>query len=103
MDTVDPLRFAFAFMFVIGLIGLMAMAMKYGKGVKKPFGPKWFRQSLFPAQDATGRIQVVETRYVDARRRLVLVRRDGVEHLLLLADGRELVIESGIKHEAAAT
>jgi len=42
------------------------------------------------------RLSLVEFAPVDARRRLVLVRRDGVEHLLLLGPEHDLVIERGI-------
>ena len=37
-----------------------------------------------------------EVAAVDPKRRLVLVRRDGVEHLRLLGSNSELVIETGI-------
>jgi hypothetical protein len=42
------------------------------------------------------RIGVVETAAVDGSRRLVLVRRDNLEHLLLLSGEGDLVIEAGI-------
>lgn len=45
---------------------------------------------------ARRRLAVVETLALDARRRLVLVRRDGVEHLLMIGGAHELVVESGI-------
>lgn len=83
MDTIDPLRFVLAFAFVLSLIGLMAVVMKkYGRG------------QMFSRGKEGGRLDVLEVRYIDARRKLVLVRRDHVEHLLLLADGRELVVET---------
>jgi flagellar protein FliO/FliZ len=88
MEAVDPLRFVFAFLFVVGLIGIMGFAMKrYGRG--NGLG-------MVARKGEEGRLRVVETRYLDPKRRLVLVRRDDTEHLLLLADGRELVIESGV-------
>lgn len=89
MDTIDPWRFLFAFLFVLGLIGLLAMGLKrYGRTAAG--------KAMLGMKNGGGRLQVVEMRYIDARRRLVLVKRDDVEHLLLLADGRELVIESRI-------
>ena len=42
------------------------------------------------------RLSVVEARTLDARRQLVLIRRDGVEHLLLLSPNAETVVETGI-------
>jgi flagellar protein FliO/FliZ len=43
-----------------------------------------------------GRLKVVEVTAIDTRRRLVLVRRDGVEHLLLLGANGETVVETKI-------
>ncbi|NFV81374.1 flagellar biosynthetic protein FliO [Magnetospirillum aberrantis] len=42
------------------------------------------------------RLAVVETANLDSRRRLVLVRRDGVEHLLLIGGGNDVVVEAGV-------
>jgi len=47
---------------------------------------------------ATGgrrRLAIVEVLPLDARRRLVLLKRDGVEHLLLLGQHSDIVIERG--------
>ena len=89
MDTIDPTRFTFAFLFVLGLIGLMAACLRYWGKNKHSLGASFIKSS-----SDSGRISLVETRYLDARRRLVLIRCDGREHLLLLADGREQLIES---------
>jgi len=42
------------------------------------------------------RLGVVDQASVDGRRRLVLVRRDGVEHLLMTGGAIDIVIETGI-------
>ncbi len=42
------------------------------------------------------RLQVLDATAVDARRRLVLVRRDNVEHLVMIGGPTDVVIESGI-------
>lgn len=47
------------------------------------------------------RLQVVEQVPVDARRQLLLIRRDGVEHLILIGGPQDLLVESGIPVEAA--
>jgi flagellar protein FliO/FliZ len=49
------------------------------------------------------RLGVAESLALDARRRLVLVRRDGTEHLLLLGLAGETVIETGIAARPALT
>lgn len=86
MDTVDPSRFIFSFLLVLGLIGLMYIGLKYLASSGKI--------TAMNAKPGEGRLQVLETRYLDSKRRLVLVQRDSRQHLLLLADGRETLIES---------
>lgn len=53
------------------------------------------------------RLQVLDAAAVDARRRLVLVRRDNVEHLVMIGGPTDIVIETGITsapdHRAAAS
>jgi len=86
MDLGDYLRTIFALLFVLGLIGLLyVLARQYGAqrfGIGR-IGPG-------------GRLAVVEARSLGARYRLVLVRRDEVEHLLLLGPERDVVVETGI-------
>jgi flagellar protein FliO/FliZ len=42
------------------------------------------------------RLSIEEVLSLDAKRRLVLVKRDGIEHLVLLGIGSDVVIETGI-------
>ena len=54
---------------------------------------------------ATGgkrRLAIVEVAPLDGKRRLVLLRRDDTEHLVLLSGESATVIESGIRAPAAA-
>ncbi len=88
MEFAGYFRFLLALVFVIGLIWLLAvMARRMGFG--------------FPVTSFKGgrarRLSVVEVAPVDGRRRLVVVRRDDTEHLILLGPASELVIESGIR------
>lgn len=99
MDTVEPLRFIFASLFVLALIGAMALLLKrYGHQLQSGWQPLMKtvagKESPMPP-----RLAIIEVRYLDPKRKLVLVRRDDVEHLLLLAHDRELVIESTRKHD----
>jgi hypothetical protein len=55
---------------------------------------------------ASSRLGVSESLEVDKQRRLVLVRRDDVEHLVLIGGGQDVVVESAIhagvtRHEDA--
>ncbi|MBI4183072.1 MAG: FliO/MopB family protein [Proteobacteria bacterium] len=47
------------------------------------------------------RLAVVDSAPIDGKRRLVLVRRDHVEHLLVLGPTGELVVEAGIASQPA--
>lgn len=42
------------------------------------------------------RLQVLEQASVDGRRRLILIRRDNVEHLIMTGGPVDLVVETGI-------
>jgi len=75
-----------ALMFVLALIGLLTMvARRFGYGSPTPtIGHK------------NKRVHIVEVTQLDAKRRLVLVRRDDREHLLLLGHDREQIVEADI-------
>ncbi|GGF37194.1 hypothetical protein GCM10011611_49660 [Aliidongia dinghuensis] len=79
----DIVRLILALVFVLALIGLFA----------------WLLRRFGPAMrlGRAGRLALVESIAVDSRRRLLLVRRDQTEHLLLIGGTRDLVIESGIR------
>ena len=86
MDFDAYLRFLFALVFVLALIALLAwLAKRFGVA------------GAFARQRADRRLSVVESLPVDARHRLVLVRRDDREHLVLLGAGGACPIETGIE------
>jgi flagellar protein FliO/FliZ len=85
MELVEIGKFISAFVLVIGLIGLMALAMrKYGNPALRIRGREEARLSL------------VESLAIDPRSRLLLVRRDDREHLLIKSGDHYVVVESGI-------
>ena len=91
MDTDVYLRFLAALVFVLGLIGAIAWAVRrFGLGGK-----------LTPNRGRDRRLSVVEVAMLDSRRKLVLLRRDRTEHLVLLGAGQDLLLESGIAAPAA--
>jgi flagellar protein FliO/FliZ len=85
METAILLKFTFAFIFVVSLMLTLAWFLKrIGMGgTITPLGAK-------------RRLKIVEFLPLDHRRRLVLVRRDDREHLLVLGPDGETVVESGI-------
>ena len=79
------------------LVAVLAMILAGGWLLRRLIDKGILPGSLQPsASRRPQRLAVVEVRQLDVRRRLVLVRRDGVEHLLLLGATHDLVIESGI-------
>ncbi len=68
----------------------------------------WIMRNRAPSPFVRGgrnrqpRLQVLDAAAVDARRRLVLVRRDDVEHLVMIGGPTDIVIESRILPAGAA-
>jgi len=81
MDFVETIRAIAALGITLGLIGLAA----YGA---RRWGPDWLTRLQSARTDK--RLALVESLPLDASRRLVLVRLDGVEKLILLGDGHLL-------------
>lgn len=89
MTVGDYFRTAFALLFVLGLIGVLYV-------LARQYGAQRLGLSIGRGGRTGGRLAIVEARALSARHRLVLVRRDDVEHLLLIGPERDLVVESGI-------
>jgi flagellar protein FliO/FliZ len=81
MGFADFLRAVFALALTLGLIGLAAWAARR-------FAPEWLGRLQSMRRDR--RLSIVETLPLDPNRRLVLVRMDDTERLLLLGEGRML-------------
>lgn len=84
MEFIDVLRYFGALLLVLAMVGGAGLlARRFGvPGVTKPTSIK--------------RLQVVETLMVGPRQRLIILRRDDVEHLLLSGPEGATVVESGI-------
>src|ERR1700685_735288 len=86
-------RFFLAFLIVLGLIGVTAWAVRrLGSG----------RLGTNGVLGRQPRIAVIDHASVDGRRRLILVRRDNVEHLLMVGGPTDVVVESNIVRAVAA-
>lgn len=85
VDGHQMLRFAAALIFVLALMGGLALVMRRING----------GQPLVPT--AKRRLKVLEVLQLDPRRRLILIQRDDREHLVILGADGETVIESGIE------
>ncbi len=86
MDTYDYIKFFAAFALVMGLMGGLALLLK-----KLNLG------NIGITADSKRRVRIVETLPLDARRKAVLIRRDDVDHLVILGPSGETVVETNIK------
>lgn len=83
----QTLTFLFAFIAVLALIGVAAWLVRR------------FANNRLGANTNRGRmprLAVIDAAAVDGRRRLVLVRRDNVEHLLMIGGPSDIVVEPNI-------
>jgi len=84
MEFDTYLRFILVLVFVLGLVLALGWVLK---------------RSGISGQAIAGkgrRLGVVETAFLGPKHRLVLVRRDAVEHLVLIGPNHAEVVESGI-------
>ncbi len=87
----QALTFIFAFIAVLALIGVAAWLVRR------------FATNRLGANTQRGRmprLAVIDAAAVDGRRRLVLVRRDNVEHLLMIGGPTDIVVEPNIVRAA---
>jgi len=85
-------RFIIAFVVVLALIGLTAWLVRR------------FASNRLGAGNARGRqprLAVIDAANVDARRRLILIRRDNIEHLLMIGGPTDIVVEPNIVRAGA--
>src|SRR5512139_486064 len=85
-------RFFIAFLVVLALIGLTAWLVRR-------FGANRLGNA---ARGRHPRLAVIDAATVDGRRRLVLIRRDNIEHLLMIGGPTDLVVEPNIVRAVAA-
>lgn len=89
MDSTQVLKVIMAFALVLSLMWLLSFLIK-------KFGDSKF----MTVNRADRRLKLIEHLPIDTKNRLVLVRRDDKEHLLLVSHEHALVVEQGIKAKA---
>src|ERR1700738_4734446 len=88
----QALTFFFAFVAVLALIGVAAWMVRR------------FATNRLGANTNRGRmprLAVIDAAAVDGRRRLVLVRRDNMEHLIMIGGPTDIVVEPNIVRATA--
>ena len=91
MALPTPVNIVVAFVIVLALIGLAAwLIRRIGTG-----------RLDAAARSRQPRLAVIDSAAVDNRRKLVIIRRDNVEHLLMIGGPNDVVIEAAIVRGAA--
>ncbi|MBL4666911.1 MAG: flagellar biosynthetic protein FliO [Sneathiella sp.] len=86
MDFWLYMKYLVVLVFVLGLIGLISIVIR-------KFG---FVPSVEKSRSKKKRLAISQMIGIDAKRRLILVRRDDKEHLILLGPNGDVLIESDI-------
>ena len=79
------LRMLAALVFVLGLMGALALVMR-----------KLGLAGRIAAPGHKSRLKIIEAIPLDNRRRLAIIQRDDVQHLVIFGPNGETVIETGI-------
>ena len=87
LELPTSVNFIIAFVVVLALIAAVAWAIRR-------FGATRLDAAARARQP---RLAVIDSASVDSRRKLVIVRRDNVEHVLLLGMSGETIVERSIK------
>ncbi len=83
------------FQFILAMLFVLALILLFAYGAKR-FG-LMARVTVNSTKTRHKRLDIVEILTVDARRKLILIRRDDVEHLILSGAENDVVIEQNIK------
>jgi flagellar protein FliO/FliZ len=83
------IQLCLVFLIVLGLIGAVAWAAPL-------FGSRRLGRAGSP------RLSVIDSASVDRHRRFILIRRDNVEHLLMIGGSTDVIVESNIQYATAA-
>jgi len=92
-ETPLAVRFSVAFLIMLGLFSVVAWAVH--RHVTGRLGAAGLRPRQL-------RLEVADSASIDGRRRLILIRRDNVEHLMMIGGPIDLVIESNIMRAVVA-
>ena len=88
MDLLDIGRYFAALLLLLALVGFAGLALRR------------FGMPGFVKGQGSRRLEIVEALAIGPRQRLVLLRRDNVEHLVLAGPDGARVVEAGIAAQA---
>ncbi len=84
-------------LFIVLIAGVLTLGGLLLRGyLKNDSGNSLLTGTLFSPKPPEKRLDVVDQMTIDGRRRLVLIRRDNVEHLIMTGGPVDVVIETSI-------
>ncbi len=86
---------------VIALAFVLVLVLIAGLLLRRVAGGKMSIPGLAPARGRQPRLGIVDMFELDRQRQLVLLRRDNVEHLVMIGGPNDIVIEAGIARPPA--
>ena len=92
LELPTSVNFVIAFVVVLALIGAATWLVRRFGGTRLEAG----------GRNRQPRLAVVDSAAVDGRRKLVIIRRDNVEHLLMVGGPTDVVVETNIMRSGAA-
>src|SRR5579864_1390978 len=86
----DAVKFLLVFVLILAIL-IPLLWRRFSVGPLSPSAPR----------NRQPRLAVIDTTQVDVRRRLVLIKRDNVEHLLMIGGPTDIVVEANISRAVA--
>ena len=86
IDAPPAVQYVIAFVVIFGLLALLAL------GLRRLSGSRLSMTSQERGRARQPRLGVVDVYDLDRQRQLILLRRDNVEHLLLIGGPNDLVV-----------
>lgn len=90
-NTPAAVQYLLAFVIILGLLAAFAALLRRITGVRSRVG-----FSGTSARHRQQRLGIVDAVDIDSQRQLLLLRRDNVEHLVMVGGPNDLLVESGI-------
>lgn len=94
IDIPQPLKWALALIFVLILVALLALLLRRISGGRMQIKGQGSNRARQP------RLGIIDIYDLDRQRQLVLLRRDNVEHLVMIGGASDVVVETNIQRGA---
>ncbi|CAH1658765.1 Flagellar biosynthesis protein FliO [Hyphomicrobiales bacterium] len=96
MQSFFGLEISAAVQYLIALIIIFALLVAFAVVLRRITAPRSGGANHASSRNRQPRLAVVDTFDLDQRRQLILLRRDNVEHLVMVGGPTDIVVESGI-------